>query len=149
MIAKNLIFLNHDAMSRDEVLDVLMDNVTNLEYVNNKETYKKAVLDREEMIPTSVGFNVAIPHGRNSGVTKPFISFMRTSNEFVWDESNGEKVDFIFMIGVPEENEGNLHLKYLAAISKRLMNDDFRDSLRNAETTKEAFDLLDQINQTL
>ena len=149
MVVENLIFLNHSAKSRDEVLDVLINNATNLEFINNKEAFKKAVLDREEIIPTSVGFNVAIPHGRNSGVTKPFISFMRTSNEFIWDETNMERVDFIFMIGVPEENEGNLHLKYLAAISKRLMNEDFRDSLRAARTSKEAFDLLDQINQTL
>lgn len=149
MIERDLVFLNVDADQRDAVLDRIIDTAHTLNYLEDTKVFKDGVMERENIIPTSVGFKVAIPHCRSNTVNKPFVSFMRTNQAFRWDERNEEDVDFIFLIGVPETTESNLHLKFLSAISRKLMNEAFRDSLRNAKDVEEAYDILEAINQSI
>lgn len=149
MIEKELILLDAPFTTQEEVVKEIIEKAVKLGYVNDQDLYYNEILKREEMIPTSVGFKVAIPHGRTSAVNQPFIAFMRTKEAFIWDEKNGEEVDFIFMIGIPEENKDNLHLKCLSLISKKLMQEEFRNELRNAKTAEDAFQMLDQINKSI
>ncbi len=149
MIEKDLVFLDADLSSREAVLDTIIEKADQLNYLSDKSVFKEGVLEREETIPTSVGFKVAIPHCRSDVVNHPFVAFMRTTQDFIWDTRNNETVDFIFMIGVPESSGDNLHLKFLSAISRKLMKEEFRDSLRSAKTTQEAYDILESINQSI
>lgn len=135
--------------NREDVLQTIVSKAKELGFITDVEGFKRGVYEREEMIPTSIGFGVAIPHCKSTIVKSPFVAFARTKNPFLWDERNGELVDFIFLIGVPEQAEGNLHLKFLSSISRKLMNEDFRASLRNAPTTEEAFGILESINNTI
>ena len=49
------------------------------------------------------------------------------------------------MIGVPEHNKDKIHMKILANISRKLIDDEFRKSLIEAKDEKEVFDILSQI----
>ena len=71
---------------------------------------------------------------------------MRTSNAFKWDENSDELVKLIFLIGVSAKDANKLHLKYIAEISKKLINDDFRENLLTLKTKEEIFNLLESIN---
>lgn len=149
MIEKDLVFIDLPLDTRERVLDTLVQEVLHLGYIEDKDVFLNGVMEREAIIPTSIGFKVAIPHSRNNTVKKPFIAYVRTQTTFRWDTRNDEDVDTIFLIGVPEITESNLHLKFLSAISRKLMNESFRDELRSANTPEEAFKLLDSINETL
>lgn len=146
LIRRELVFLDTPYNSRNDVLHALIDKVKHLGFIEDVDKYMEGVLNREDEFPTSVGFKVAIPHCRSNTVNNPFIAYMRTSTLFRWDYKNEEDVDTIFLIGVPEETESNLHLKFLSAISRKLMNQDFRDSLYNAKNVEEAYVILDSIN---
>lgn len=149
MIDKELLFLDTSLANQNDVLITMIDKAKQLGYLKNEKEYLDVVLEREKIIPTSIGFKVAIPHGKTTAVNKPFVAFMKTKEEFEWNVSNGEFVDFIFMIGVPEENENNLHLKCLSLISKKLMQEEFRTALRTATDIEETFHLLNDINQKI
>lgn len=149
MVERELVFLNTSLQNQYDVLEKMIDKAEGLGYVKDKEEFLKAILEREKMLSTSIDFKVAIPHGRSQAVNKPFIAFMKTKEEFVWDTSKGESIDLIFMIGIPEENKDNLHLKCLSLISKKLMQEEFRNTLRNAMDEEEAFHLLDEINKKM
>ncbi|REJ31222.1 MAG: PTS sugar transporter [Caldibacillus debilis] len=145
LIEKELIFLDDELTSRDEIVRKMSENVRKLGMITDVNAYMEAVLKREEKIPTTVGLNVSIPHGKSEAVQHPFVTFMRTKNPIVWDERSDEKVKLIFMIGVPIEQKDKLHIKILAQISKNLIDETFRNRLLEASSTEEVYRLLKQI----
>jgi len=147
IIRRELIFTKESYADRNEILNCLIDRADELHLLNDKATYLKDVLNREETMSTAVGFDIAIPHGRSKGVKSPFIAYMHTETPFVWDKNSSNQVDLIFLIGVPETNENNMHLKFLSEISKKLMDEDFRDALRRASSEDEVYSMLEDINQ--
>jgi len=147
IIRRELIFTKESYADRNEILNCLIDRADELHLLNDKTTYLKDVLNREETMSTAVGFDIAIPHGRSKGVKSPFIAYMHTETPFVWDKNSSNQVDLIFLIGVPETNENNMHLKFLSEISKKLMDEDFRDALRRASSEDEVYSMLEDINQ--
>lgn len=147
MIRENLLYLNKDIHDRETVITYIADMADTVGLLSDKNLFLKSVQEREHILPTSVGFKVAIPHGRSSSVREPFVSFMKTKHEFIWDTRNNNEVDLIFLIAVPEKNENNLHLRFLSEISKKLMDSSFRERLRNADNEHEVFVMLHEINE--
>lgn len=147
MIRKELIVIDSDVENRDSTLSLLIEKADRLGLLNDKEVYRKAVDEREETMPTSLGFSVAIPHGKCDGVKEPFVGILRSKKEFIWNTQNNNPVQLVFLIGVPEKNAGKLHLKFLSEISKKILHEEFRDQLMSAKTEDEIFDLLSEINE--
>jgi PTS system fructose-specific IIC component len=49
------------------------------------------------------------------------------------------------MIAVPRDSEGNEHLKILQMLSRKLMDESYREQLLAVKTKEEAFKLLESI----
>jgi len=129
IIDANLVKLNLKATSKEDVLQELATIAGNYGKVINKDEYVAAVLKRENEYSTAVGFGVAIPHGKTDAVKEPFVMFA-TVNNIDWNSMDGNPVDQVFMIGVPESDASSTHLKILAALSRKLMKEDFRKNLK-------------------
>ena len=142
IINENLVKLNLEATSREEVLKKLTAIASENGKVNDENAYIEAILKREEEFSTAVGFGVAIPHGKSDSVNEPFFMFS-TVDSIDWKSMDGNPVDLVFLIGVPANDAGSTHLKILAALSRKLMKEPFRDSLRNANSAKEIMDILE------
>lgn len=137
MFDKKSIILNCESTSKVEIIHFLANKAKEAGYVSDVEPYVEAVLEREKEYSTGVGFNIAIPHGKAKSVTEAFVMFTRVKN-VDWQSLDGEPVDLVFQIGVPDrEDAGDQHLRILAQLSRKLMNDDFRAALRNAKTEDE------------
>lgn len=147
MIRENLIFLNKEVNTRNKAIEVIINQADDMGLLLDKAEFLNSVNEREMVLPTSVGFKVAMPHGRSCGVKEAFVAFMKTKNEFIWDDRNNNEVDLVFLIAVPEENKNNLHLRFLSEISKRLMDEKFRNDLRIASNEHDIFKLLNEINE--
>jgi fructose PTS system EIIA component len=149
LIQKEFIYLNNELTSRSEIIRKMSEDVLKNGLITDVDTYVKAVLKREEEIPTTVGFDVSIPHGKSEAVTSPFVTFMRTRKPVVWEEGSNDRAQLIFMIGVPINQQDKLHLKILAQISKNLMDENFRSSLLEAKSIDEAYSLLKRIEENI
>lgn len=103
-----------------------------------------AALEREEKSTTAVGHGVAIPHARTADVAVPTLAFTRLASPVDWDAPDGEPVDLVFLIAVPED-AGKQHLKILAKLARALMKEDFRESLRTAESEAQVVALVDDL----
>ena len=145
IIREEMIFLDLEVPDRKGVLDVLIDGMDQNGYILDKNTYLAAVNEREGKGSTGIGFGVAIPHGKSEGVKQPCIAFARLRLPVEWNSFDGKPVSCVFLIAVPASNAGNDHLKILIAISKKLMHEDFRESLLKAKTTDNILDLLRSI----
>lgn len=149
MIKPEMIFVDSIQDNKQDIIELICTTAYQQKLINNIENFKSKVFSREAEISTSVGNQVAIPHGKSDAVAEPFIAFMRTSTAFKWDKNNDDLVKLIFLIGVPEQDANKLHLKYIAEISKKLINDEFRNNLLTLTTKKEISNLLDSINHNI
>lgn len=134
---ERLIELDLTVTSREEAFEVLTQKLENAGYLNNRAAYVAALEAREALSSTGIGFEVAIPHGKTDAVNCPVIAFAKAPDGIEWDSLDGDPAKLIFMIGVPEAAEGDEHLRILALLSRRLIDDDFRNRLKAAITVED------------
>lgn len=99
-----------------------------------------ALIERERLGTTGIGFGVALPHTRLPKLKKIFCGFA-TSEPVDFDAVDNKPVDLAFVLLVPEE-AGADHLKALARISRLLRNENTVNALRKAESAKELYQLV-------
>ncbi len=109
---------------------------------DSEEVYKKA-LNREEKGTTGVGKGVAIPHVKSSAVKKPTVAFGRSQDGIDYGSMDEKPTHLFFLIVVPEESHDQ-HLKLLAQLSRKLIHDDFRESLMKAKKPEDIIDILEK-----
>lgn len=142
VIDKELILLDLTG-DKEQIISTLAKKAYDQGRIDNVEVYKESVLKREKEYSTALGYEVAIPHGQSDTVKDPFIVFGRVKEPIIWDQNS---VRLIFMIGVPEHNKDKIHMKILANISRKLIDEEFRQSLIEAKNKKEIFNILSQIS---
>lgn len=140
MFDQKSIILNCAETKKEAIIRFLAQKAFEAGYVSDVEPYVHAVLEREKEFSTGVGFNIGIPHGKSEAVKEAFVMFTRVNN-VDWSSLDGEPVDMVFEIGVPASDAGDQHLRILAQLSRKLMNDDFRDGLRNAKDATEVISI--------
>lgn len=145
VISSEMIFLDSDLDNQNEVIQFIVKNAKSYGYVTNEENLYNAVKKREQEVPTAIGYSIAIPHGKTDAVANPFIAFLRTTSEFKWTEQSEEMVRLIFLIGVPQESENKLHLKFISQLSKKLLDEEFREKLLKQEDGNKIFEQLNSI----
>lgn len=138
-ITKDMIILDLKASSPENALHQLIDVMESEGRITNKGDYYKALMNREAQSSTAIGFEVAIPHGKTDSVIQPSVVFAKAPEGIEWESLDGDPVKLVFMIGVPEEAAGNEHLRILALLSRRLIDDNFRESLKEAVTVDEVY----------
>lgn len=96
---------------------------------------------REKLGSTGLGHGVAIPHGRMAGITSSVGAFMRLKHPLDYDAHDGQGVDLIFGLLVPQ-NASETHLKHLAAIAEMFSDEIFCKKMREATDDAGLFALL-------
>ncbi len=142
---EQLIDVNLHSSTRDGVIDEMIDKLVAAGVLDSKEAFRKAILNREAQSTTGIGNNIAIPHGKSETVKRPTVVFGLQRDGVDWNSLDGTAAKIIFMIAVPEKSVGNEHLKILQMLSRRLMDDKFRENLIAVTTVQEAYRLLETI----
>ena len=142
LLKKNGIALNPNVQTKNDAINKLVDLMDATGRLNDKEAYKKAVLDRESLSTTGIGDNIAIPHAKTTAVKEAGLSAMVMNEGVDYDSLDGEPAKLFFMIAAPE-GENNLHLDVLARLSMMLMDPSFKDQLINAKSVDEFLKLID------
>lgn len=131
--------------TRDDVIDEMIQKLNHVGVLHSKTEFKQAIMNREQESTTGIGMNIAIPHGKSEAVKKPSVVFGIKQSGVDWKSLDGTEAKLIFMIAVPKESEGNQHLKILQMLSRKLMDDNYRERLLSVQTKEEAYKLLDEI----
>ncbi|MBN2082284.1 phosphoenolpyruvate--protein phosphotransferase [bacterium] len=92
-----------------------------------------AVWDREATYSTGLGYGIAIPHCKSEAVRTSSLAMLKLAAPVEWESLDDRPVDVVIMLTMPPADPGNRHLKVFAALSRRLMHEEFRDRLRAAE----------------
>lgn len=145
LTTKQLIDVDSNHSTRDDMIDAMIKDLVKDGAVTDHGAFKEAIMARESESTTGIGMEVAIPHGKSDAVTEPRIAFYISKDGVDWSSLDGTLSKLIFMIAVPKAQAGDQHLKILQLLSRKLMDDAFREKLIKAESKDEAYRLLEEI----
>ena len=137
------VVMNLESTTKEAVIDEMIDSLVKDNIVNDTKVFKKEILDREAIASTAVGMGIAIPHARTESVTTPRVAVGISKKGFEYNAPDNKKCHLIFMIAT-RKDDGDLHLRTLANLSKKLMHEEFVTELEKAKTSKEIVELLEK-----
>nr|WP_044642309.1 fructose PTS transporter subunit IIA [Risungbinella massiliensis] len=141
LLTEDLITLHLQSTDKDAAMNELAQLLDQAGVLSSVDGYLEALHQREKQGSTGIGFGIAIPHGKSDAVKEPRVAFGRTSG-IDWDSLDGEPAQLIFMIAVPAEQAGDEHLRILQALSRKLIDDEFREALLAADSKEKVIQLL-------
>jgi mannitol/fructose-specific phosphotransferase system IIA component (Ntr-type) len=141
ILTENHIKINFDSSSRDGIVRELID-ILGEEITDPNEAYN-AVLEREKIMTTGVGNGIAIPHCKHSSCPSFLSALGIHAKGLDFEAIDKKKVKIVFLLVGPENNPG-LHIKLLSRISRLMSNEDLREQLINASSSKEALELIEE-----
>lgn len=144
LINENCIVFDIDAAEKKDVIKILAAELYAAGKITDRDEFYGDVLAREAIAPTYVGFDMGLPHGKTDHVLEASVAFGRTGKPVVWNEETGETADLIILIAVPLSEAGDTHMKILANLSRKLMHEEFRESLRTS-TKEQVFNILTEV----
>lgn len=130
-----LMLLPAQATTKDEILDEMVHKLVETGAVNDFDTFRKGIADREESMSTGLGDGIAMPHAKNAAVEKTSVVFAKQPAGVDFDSLDGEPARLFFMIAA-KDDANETHLSILANLSKLLMNKDFTKALESANTSE-------------
>ena len=142
LLKKDTIVLDLSAKTKAEVIEELVNKLHSAGRLNDKEEYKKAILNREEQFSTGLGDGIAIPHAKTAAVKVPALAFGRSKEGIDYESLDGNPAHVFFMIAA-SEGAHNDHIETLSRLSTMLMNEDFRNKLMETKTAEEVLTLID------
>ncbi|KAI0978671.1 hypothetical protein GJ496_004299 [Pomphorhynchus laevis] len=127
----------------DEIMDEMMNEI------GDDINMKPIIESIDEMVEDYNGFEdgFAIPHAKISGLTEPQLVVLKT-NDLNWKALDGKDTNFIISILVPETG-AEQHLSILSALTRKLMNDDFRTSLKGSKAISDVKSLISDVEVEL
>lgn len=122
--------------TKDELLQILIDLADKSGNINNKDTAKKEIFERERIMSTGVGKGIGLPHAKTNAVETSIGAIVTIDTPIDYDSLDAMPVNIAFMLLGRETNVG-AHLRLLSKISRYLNNDDFRSKLLECKTPQE------------
>lgn len=140
---ENVVFLETGEMIN--TIDILVENAFEFDKIKNKELFKKAILEREDIVSTGIGLGVALPHVKLKEIEDFFIIVGINKDGIDWDAIDRNPVGIVFLIGGPEKEDSQK--EYLQIISRLMLlikNKDRRVALLSSTSKKEIADIFEK-----
>lgn len=121
-----------DSTNKQEILSVMANRAAELDATVTIQSFTKAILERENIMSTGIGLQVAIPHAKLQTIKHFFVIAAILKNDAEWDALDKKPVRLVFMIGGPADQQAD-YLKILSKITLVIKNPARRKELRHAK----------------
>lgn len=105
--------------------------------IKDKGEFIKALYEREDTGSTYMGEEMAVPHGKSQTVVCASAAFCRLEPFQYVSGGEEETVRYVIMLAVPENTNDDSYMKILSSLSRLLVNNRFRDTLKNSCSKEE------------
>ena len=126
---------------KDEALDEICQILSTADTIMDEAELIKAIFERENIISTSIGLGIAIPHVRLKSVKGMTIAIGVVKEGIDFKSFDDLPVNIIIMIAAPEGSHRE-YLSVLAKIALLLKNESIRKSILDSESPQEIYDVL-------
>ncbi len=123
------------ATTKEEALRELVDVLATSPDVTDREELLNAIYERERVISTGVGIEVALPHVKIPSVKNFVIAIGRSHKGIEFESLDDKPVYIIVMIGANDRQAGDF-LKVLARLVLKLKSRNFRKQVMFAPNPK-------------
>lgn len=130
-----------NGLSKHEALDQLIDAIHSLGVVTDRDTFARAVRERETVMSTGIGCGVAIPHVRIDAVTKPTVGVGISHEGIEFNTLDNKPVHIIVLFAMPTGSQKE-YLGLLAQVMTAMKVTGFREELGACDSAEEVMKLL-------
>lgn len=132
LLDKNIIWIQEDVNTIESLFEIMYQTLYQKKFV--KQTFLKALLDREQHYPTGLelehGMNVGIPHADYNQINHEFIAVATLSQPIkmrkMEDLDSEINISVVFLLGLKDSSK---HLNILKSLIKLIQNKDILDDL--------------------
>ncbi|GAL06132.1 PTS system fructose-specific IIA /IIB / IIC component [Photobacterium aphoticum] len=135
LINENLICLNLQATTKEDVFIELIDVLHAQGRVSDKQQFLADIHAREELGNTGFEDGVALPHAKSAAVCEPAVAIGISRSGIEYGAEDGLPSKLFFMIASPDGG-ANHHIEVLAELSSKLIEDGFIDASCKRRTKK-------------
>lgn len=141
IIKPDSVLCNAQARSKKHCFEILSELLVRpVPEISSEDIFERLV-ERERLGCTSLDQGVAFPHCRVEGLDTTIAALIRLSEPVDFDSPDGELVDLVFGLMVPEKiNES--HQANIRSIADLLGDQILRQKMRDATTSNELYDSL-------
>lgn len=132
-----LILVDLHAAGPEEAINVMVDCLHKAGKIDDPESVRHAVVEREATHTTALGNGVAIPHATLAELDRAwvFVAVAPDGVPFGGGDAEGRPERLFFMLLSPEDEAGT-HIKLLARIVRLVRRSTFVDALIGAESVE-------------
>ena len=124
---------------KDQILTTMARKAAESGCVSSEGAFTKAILERETIMSTGIGLQVAIPHAKLNGIKEFFVLAAVLDHDVPWDSLDKKPVRLVFMIGGPSDRQTD-YLMILSKITLVIKNPERRKALMAAKTPQAVLD---------
>ena len=144
ILSEENIFLEIEAKTKDELLELLAEKLNKAGKLINKSTFIKDIYIRENEDITGIENGLALPHGKSEGVKETTIVVAKLKKAIEWETLDNSKVDLVVLFAVRLEDKNELHLKLLAKIAGNLSEEENINRIKEINDKKEIIKILEK-----
>jgi PTS system nitrogen regulatory IIA component len=131
LLGPESIRLDVQASSKQRLLEIISELLARNSTDLSESQILAGLCERELLGSTGLGKGIAIPHARVSGRGSIQACFIRLKDPLPFDSTDGEPVDLLFAMAVPENGTED-HLQLLGHIAELFSNQELPKALRKA-----------------
>jgi len=130
-----------EGTDKRSVIFELIDMLASGGYIQDTESLRDAVWQREQTRTTGIGHGLAIPHGKSDSCEGLAMAVGKPAEPVDFAAIDKKPVYVVFLLASPVDQTGP-HIQALARISRLMTSEAFRTSVQGAGTSEELYELL-------
>lgn len=137
----DLLELDLSASDTESCIKKLVDILERSSLIKSPEEVYQKLIEREKVMSTGIGMEVAIPHARCPSLSKTIVTMAISNRGIEFKAIDGKPVKVIFLIVGPPEAASH-HVKLLAQIARMIKSKDFAETVLQAKTGAEIVEII-------
>lgn len=128
--------------NKQDALSELLEIICKSSKITDCMIFQKEIFNREKLMSTGIGYEIAIPHARHKTVDDFVMALGRKKDGLEYESIDDKPVKLIFMIGASDKQDKD-YIRLLARLVLRLKNKEFVNKILAAESPKEIYHLIE------
>ena len=141
IINRDAVLCNAHARSKKHCLEILSELLARTQPDISVDDIFESLIERERLGCTGLDVGVAFPRCRVDGIDRCVAAMIKLSEPIDFDASDGEPVDLVFGLMVPQDVTDSHHAD-IAMVTDLLGDERLRQELRKATSSSALYKLL-------
>ena len=144
LLSNDAIYLNQTLTSQAAVFDFLAKQAVTLGVATDAGAVLASLQERESLGTTGMMDGFAIPHAKDASIKEAKVLILKLTSGIDWQSMDGQAIDFIFCLMIPDSQAATTHLKVLSQLARLLMRQPVKQALKEAQSPQAILHILAQ-----